>query len=147
MATLASLGRHDDSSDEDNEESDEESGQTFYAGGSETSGQQILGPPKKKKGASEFVSDMFRRARAAGAEAVESGYGPGSSSGSSAAAFSGTAFRLGSEVSDSEMVPSSQVGPKKPIDYEIHFYHLLLLAASKTGSPARVHPQDVVQWL
>ena len=67
---------------------------------------QILGPPKKK--GADFVSEMFKRARESGAEAVEgssSSGAPGSSrGGGGGAAFRGTAFKLGSDETPSESV-------------------------------------------
>ena len=90
---------------DDSNSSDDESGQAFYAGGSSTSGQQILGPSKKKKGA-ELVKEMFRMARDAGAEAVESaGPSGGTRGGANSRAFQGTAFKLGSDNSDSQVLP------------------------------------------
>ena len=93
----------------DSDESEDE-GQAFYAGGSSTSGQQILGPPKKKTGAG-FVKDVFKKAREAGAEAVEPGTSGTSARKPGASAFTGTGFKLGSSESD----PSQKVeGARKP---------------------------------
>ncbi len=68
---------------------------------------QILGPPKKK--GADFVSQMFKMAKESGAEAVEAGTSAGTSS--SRGAFGGTAFRLGSDNTTSETVPSNEVTP------------------------------------
>jgi len=104
-------GRADDEemgNSDGSDESDDEPGQAFYAGGSSTSGQQILGPPKKKTG-SGFVKDVFKKAREAGAEAVEPGTSGGKKQGASA--FTGTGFKLGSSETD----PSQKIeGAKKP---------------------------------
>jgi UBX domain-containing protein 1 len=95
--TFASrFGKSTRENDEDDSDSEEE-GQAFYAGGSTTSGQQILGPTRKKEG-SDFVKQMFKKARENGAEAVDpntlAGHAHGGASGSRA--FSGAGFKLGS---------------------------------------------------
>jgi len=103
-------GHDSDESDDDDDDDDEDQGQAFYAGGSTTSGQQILGPPKKK-GGSEFVKDLFKRAREHGAEAVDPSTSGGKPGGSGASAFTGTGFKLGS----SESAPTEKVeGAQKP---------------------------------
>ena len=86
----------------DSDSSDDE-GQAFYAGGSSTSGQQILGPPKKK--GADLVKEMFKKAREAGAEAVEGGSSSGARGGANSKAFQGTAFKLGSDSTSSEVLP------------------------------------------
>ncbi|KAF4526008.1 hypothetical protein B566_EDAN000800 [Ephemera danica] len=90
------------------ESSDEEEGQAFYAGGSEHSGQQILGPSKKKK---DFVSEMFKSVKDAGAEVVDPRQ-PGSSKKSRV--FTGTGYRLGQTPAESEVVPSTSAGRSAP---------------------------------
>lgn len=71
-----------------------------------------MGPPRKK--GTEFVAEMFKKAKEHGAEAVE-----GSSSGPSTSrtsAFSGTAFKLGSETTPSQKIeedPSSRPQPPR----------------------------------
>lgn len=99
---------------ENDSDSDEEQGQAFYAGGSDTSGQQILGPPKKK--GEDLVKELFKRARESGAEQVDPG-APGSSRGGArgaGGAFSGSAFKLGSDSNDSEKVPASRPAKQAP---------------------------------
>lgn len=84
--------------------SDEEHGQAFFAGGSDSSGQQILGPPKKK--GSEFVSEMFKRAKEQGAETVEDS-SPSAKSQQRIKAFTGSGFTLGSTENDSRQIAGS----------------------------------------
>jgi len=97
---------------EDSDSSSEEEGQAFYAGGSTSSGQQILGPGKKKDKKNDIVGDMFKAARDAGAEQVESGSGvPG---GSKAKSFLGSGFRLGTDSTASQPVAgaAAEVAPR-----------------------------------
>ena len=59
---------------------------------------------------------MFRRAREAGAEAVEAGSGAGAGGARGSSAFSGSAFRLGSNEGGSEKIeaaPSHQPAPPR----------------------------------
>ena len=77
-----------------------------------------MGPPKKKstdifnKKSGDFVSEMFKRARESGAEAVEPEQGAaGTSRGS--AAFRGTAFKLGSDETPSETVADPRAARKE----------------------------------
>jgi len=82
----------------DSEDSDSEQ-QAFFAGGSTHSGNVILGPKKKKFN----VSDMFKAAKDAGAEAIdpsESGAGPSGG----VRAFQGGGFKLGSDTAESVQV-------------------------------------------
>jgi len=107
LANVGTLYSGHDSDEDDDSDDDEDQGQAFYAGGSTTSGQQILGPPKKK--GSEFVKDLFKKAREHGAEAVDPSNPKAGSSKSSA--FTGTGFKLGS----SESAPTEKVeGGHKP---------------------------------
>nr|ACO14697.1 NSFL1 cofactor p47 [Caligus clemensi] len=107
------------SSDDDDDE-DKDSGQAFYAGGSSTSGQQIIGPPKKGH---DFVKEMFKRARDQGAEVEDdesssSGHGrrgPNS--------FGGTGFKLGSNESDSEVVPSMSKPKEEEREFTLKMWH------------------------
>lgn len=89
----------------------EDEGQAYYAGGSATSGQQILGPPKKK--GADFVSEMFKRARESGAEAVEGSSAPGTSGASRGPTFRGTAFKLGSDETPSAPVADPRAAKKQ----------------------------------
>merc|ERR1712055_98503 len=82
----------------DSDDSDSEQ-QAFFAGGSSHSGNVILGPKKKKFN----VSDMFKAAKDAGAEAIdpsESGAGPSGG----VRAFQGGGFKLGSDTAESVQV-------------------------------------------
>jgi len=94
-------------------DSDEE-GQAFYAGGSTNSGQQILGPKKKKFD----VGNMFKAARAAGAEEVDVEERQGGSS-QKMKAFQGGGFKLGSDTVASTPVGMEDGATAKP--EERHF--------------------------
>jgi len=96
FATLDSLRRQQDSG-----QSSEEEGQAFYAGGSERSGQQVLGPSKKKN-SDELVSNMFKSAKAHGAEVVDPS--DDQKSKKRINTFAGTGFKLGSTSDDSKPV-------------------------------------------
>ncbi len=95
FATLDSLRRQDSG------QSSEEEGQAFYAGGSERSGQQVLGPSKKKN-SEELVSNMFKSAKAHGAEVVDPS--DDQKTKKRINTFSGTGFKLGSTSDDSQPV-------------------------------------------
>jgi UBX domain-containing protein 1 len=85
-----------------------------------------LGPPKKK--GADFVSEMFKRARESGAEAVEgSASGAGGHASSSSSVFSGTAFRLGSDETPSEAMPDPSVAagssrPRQPQEFTLKMW-------------------------
>ena len=71
-----------------------------------------MGPPKKK--GADFVSEMFKRARESGAEAVEGSSSSGAPGGSrGGAAFRGTAFKLGSDETPSESVSDPRAARKQ----------------------------------
>jgi len=92
----------------DSDDSDSEQ-QAFFAGGSSHSGNVILGPKKKKFN----VSDMFKAAKDAGAEAIdpsESGAGPSGG----VRAFQGGGFKLGSDTTESVQVGGGQEKRPEP---------------------------------
>ena len=61
------------------------------------------------------MSEMFKKARESGAEAVDPSAGPSSSGrGSKKTAFTGSAFRLGSDETQSEMVPDARAANRMP---------------------------------
>ncbi len=119
MATMAAMLNLDDDGDDKEPESDDDDGegQAFYAGGSEHSGQQILGPPKKKR---DFVSHMFKKAREAGGEVVEGG--SSSASGPSRTAFTGAAFKLGSDTTPSEKIEDRTPKVAKPREFTLKMW-------------------------
>ena len=70
-----------------------------------------MGPPKKK--GADFVSEMFKRARESGAEAVEGSSAPGTSGASRGPTFRGTAFKLGSDETPSAPVADPRAAKKQ----------------------------------
>ncbi|KAL3312380.1 NSFL1 cofactor p47 [Cichlidogyrus casuarinus] len=105
-----------------NSSSEDEEGQAFYAGGSEGGGgQQILGPKKDNKASSskneEFVTKLFENAKKSGAEVMNSNR-VDEPSDRKTKAFTGTAYRLGSDLRQpSTVMPgqsSSTENPPKP---------------------------------
>ena len=66
---------------------------------------------------------MFKRARESGAEAVEAGTSGGAGGGPGGMAFSGSAFKLGSDNNDSEKIPSSTPArPEPPREFTLKMW-------------------------